>query len=497
MVQEGKNRYMEKNIAEREINLIDMFWAACLKWRQILLWAVIFALLAGGVSYLKNVRTAKKAAEPTVVSLDEIELDEDSKNNANAYLEYKQIYADQIMYNVNAPLMQLDSNGFYRSIVTYYVDNHFVVEYPLVDKSDTTDAIVEAYKARLRSEEFTGKLKELVGSDEKISSYVKELIDCDNNYGKTNMTVDGTGIMRISIYGADEQTCKGLAELVKEAISSGKATITEQLGEHDIALIEDCCEYMADIELLKYQQENVSKLSTYSNTIRDLKGKLTEDELSYIDVYEKEQAELEGETATEEENISLKASVSIKYVVVGIVGGAALAFFVIVLMYLFNSRLRLEDDFEMIYGVKLLGSVIIKDEGKKKWFAFLDQFFIKMRHLNKHYFTEAEAVSMVAAGIKIGAKKFGTTKVFVTGAVVGKEEKSVIEQLKKELKKTGIELVQGKPILYDAEALEQSAEVGCLVLVERAGASLYDEVAEEIEVCMHQGAKVLGAVVVA
>lgn len=489
---------MEKNIAEREINLIDMFWAACLKWRQILLWAVIFALLAGGASYFKSARTAKKVMEPAEeVSLDEIELEADSQNSANAYLEYKQIYADQIRYNENAPLMKLDSNGFYRSVITYYVDNHFSVEYPLVEKNDTTDAVIESYRAKLRNEEFAAKLEELTGSDTKMISYVKEQIDCANKYGRTDTVAEKDGILMISIYGADEQSCKEMSQLVKETISSGKATVTEQLGEHDIVLIEDSCDLVADVELLKYQQENISKLSTYSNVIRDLKSRLTEGELFYVGIYEREQSELEGGKTAKEEDGSLKAAVSIKYVIVGIVGGAALAFFVIVLMYLFNRRLRLEDDFEMLYKAKLLGSVMIEDGNKKKWFAFVDRFFIKMRHLNKHYFTEDEAVSMVAAGIKIGAKKVGVSKVYMTGAVVGKEEKSIVERLKKELKKTGIELVAGKSILYDAEALEQSAEIGCVVLVERAGASLYGEVAEEIEICAHQGMKVLGAVVVA
>lgn len=489
---------MEKSIAEREINVIDMFWAVCLKWRQILLWAVVFALLAGGFSYLKSIRAAKQAAEPMEeISLDEIELDNDSKNNVNAYLAYKEIYANQIIYNENSPLMQLDSNGFYRGIITYYVDTHFEVEYPLINKKDNTSAIVGAYKVQLRSQEFTAKLKELADSDEKNVSYIKELIDCDNNYGKTDAVTGGNDVMMISVYGADERTCKEMAELVKEVISSGKAEVTKQMGEHDITLIEDNCEYVADIELLKFQQENISKCSAYFNTIRDLRGKLSDDELSYVDAYERQQSEFEGGMENDEENIFLKPSVSIKYVVAGIVGGAALAFFAIVLMYLFNYRLRLEDDFEMLYGVKLLGSVLIKDDGKKKWFAFFDQFIIRMRHLNKRYFTEDEAISMVAAEIKIGVKKLEASKVFVTGAVVGKEEKSVIEQLKKELNKSGIELVLGKPILYDAEALEKSVEVGCVVLVERAGISLYGEIAEEIEICAHQGMKLLGAVVVA
>lgn len=489
---------MKRNVTEREVNLIDMFWASCLKWRQILVWAVVFAVLAGGISYLKSVQMVKDSLKPAEeVVLDEIELESDSENIVNVYLQYKQMYADQILYNKMAPLMQLNANGFYRSIVTYYVDNPFEAQSELMDENDTTEAIIDAYEARLQSEEFTKKLMELTNCDEKAVSYKKELIDCTNEYGQNDTDIKENGIMMISIYGDEEQNCKELVQLVKETIDSEKGAISKLVGEHDISLIEDSCNYVVDVKLLKYQQENISKLSVYATNIGSIKNQLTNDELSYVDFYEKKQAEVENGETEGSDTVIPKATISKKLIAVGFVLGAAFAFFVAILMYLSNSRLRLEDDFETIYGVKLLGNVVVKNEDKKRWFSFIDRFLNKMRHLNKHYFTENEAVSMVAAGIRIGAKKSGTTRVYITGAVMGKEEKTVIERLKKELKQTDIEVLFGKPILYDAEALEQSADIGYVVLVERVGGSLYGEVAEEVEMCIHQGVKVLGAVVVA
>ena len=490
---------MEKNFEEREINLIDMFWAACLKWRQIVLWAVIFALLAGSFSYLKSAKAARAAVSPVEeTALEDINLGKDSKRNATAFLQYKQMYAEQIRYNEKAPLMQLDANGFYREVISYYVDNHFSVEYPVMNKNNYITAMVEAYQASLRSEEFTARLVEITGIDENDVSYETERIDCINKYGALNTPTDDSGIMMISVYGRDEQSCRELAELVKESISSGKADVTGKFGEHDITLIEDSCSYISNADLMKYQQDNISKLATYATSLETMKGKLSDEELSYVKAFENEQEAEEEQEEQEEQEVDVPAvTVSKKLIVVGFAGGAILAFFCIVLLYLLNSRLRLEDHFERIYETKLLGNVIVDNDGKKKWFAFIDRIFYRLRHFNKHYFGEEEAVSMIAAGIRIGARKEGASKVYVTGAVLEKEEKSVIEQLKKELKKSGIELVSGKPVLYDAEALEQIAETGFAVLVEQAGVTLYSQVAEELEICAHQGVKVLGAVVVA
>ena len=75
---------MKKDIEDREINIVDMFWAICLRWRQILVAVIIFAVLAGSFSYLKSAKAVEK------VSLEdlEFELDEVSKGRVNAYLDY-------------------------------------------------------------------------------------------------------------------------------------------------------------------------------------------------------------------------------------------------------------------------------------------------------------------------------------------------------------------------------------------------------------------------
>lgn len=276
---------MEKNIAEREINLIDMFWAVCLKWRQMVLWAVIFAVLAGGASYLKSAKAARQPKEE--ISLEDFELDEDSMKNVNAYLEYKQMYGEQILYNDKASLMQLDASGFYRGVLTYYVDNHFVVEYPFISKTNNINALIEAYKAEFRTEEFTARLQELTGSDEKEISYVQELIDCNSKYGDMIANTNNTGILTISVYSDSEESCKALTELVKETMEAGRPSIAEKMESHDITLLEDNCDYIADSDLWKYQQENISKLSTYKANMDNMENKMTDAELSYVAAYEK------------------------------------------------------------------------------------------------------------------------------------------------------------------------------------------------------------------
>jgi hypothetical protein len=398
--------------------------------------------------------------------------------------------------------MQLDANGFYVDTVSYYVDNHFTVEYPLTDKTNNVSAMVELYKTMLSDDTFTTKVGEILDESEVSASYGIELVDDANKYGNTNasnnvgLATDEENLFMISIYGADEQLCEKLAELVKDVIDMGKTTVTERLGEHELILLNENCDYVADNKLLDYQQTNVNKVFNLDKNLKELKGKLSGNELRYIELYEEEQPDRLSEQQTEN-TTNFTPQISKKLIVVGFAGGIFISAIVLALLYLFNCRLRLEDNFEGIYNVKLLGNIVLEDKGKQKWFKYIDQFFLKMRHWNKHYFEEQEAMDMITTGIKIAAKQLGTSKAYITGAAIEEDEKQIIEALARELKIAGIELNGGKPILYDAEALEQSAEIGFVVLLEHAGKSLYQEIEDEIEICAHQKVKIIGTVVVA
>ena len=172
---------MKKDIEERVINIIAMFRYVCLRWRSILVWAVILAILAGGLSYVKNANAIEtESAHAANISLEELEagLEPESKGKVNAYIDYLEMYDKQLKYNQLAPRMQLDSNGYYRSVLSYYVDNHYTVEYPLVDKVNNINAILEAYTAQVNGLDFVDKFKGSLDVNEELYPYIQELIEC-------------------------------------------------------------------------------------------------------------------------------------------------------------------------------------------------------------------------------------------------------------------------------------------------------------------------------
>ena len=489
---------MENNISDKVINLWDMFWAVCLKWRLICLAAILAAILAGAWSYVRSARSISTQERPSQ-SVQMKQLSEEDQIAVEVYLDYMDSYNSQLLYNRESPLMQLDANGFYLSTLNYYVDNHFKVEYPIIAESNNVYAIVQAYQAALGDGEFKEKLQnELDTKDGKASSYIMEQVDCNNSYGARLNAGNTIGIMKVSIYGDTEETCRNLAAVVKATLNEKKEELVRQFGEHDMILTEETYNYVSDNELLAYQKTNIDRLYNYGRNLNDAKKLMSDEGQNFVEQLPAEELEHRGEDisdeATEVEAPSRKATVSKKRVLVGGVAGAFLVFAIVALGYLVNNSLLYEDDFEKLYGLKLFGR--IEKQRKKKLFGFIDDFILKLRRTSIHHFREAEVVEMIYVGVKLAAEKRNINSVYVTGAGLAENHTPLLDEVIAKLKKDGIEVEMGKSILYYAGALEQSVKVGNVLLLEKAGQSLYQEIQREIEICSQQELNLLGAVVV-
>ena len=95
-----KMRYNMKqyNLEDMEINIKDWFCTVCLKWRSIIVMMLLFAILAGGYSYIKpQLEKAESGNESIEISSDVIRL----KN-------YYDLQKSQQQYMQESPLMQMD-----------------------------------------------------------------------------------------------------------------------------------------------------------------------------------------------------------------------------------------------------------------------------------------------------------------------------------------------------------------------------------------------------
>ncbi len=469
---------MNKRNEEMEISLVDMFWSICLKWRVMIMWGLIIALIAGGIGYYN-------ATKETDIEKLEKEFEEEDEIYVDMYLAYTELYDHQKAYNEYSPLMQLDSDNFYVNVLTYYVDDHFVVEYPVIDKRDNLGKIIRAYETSFSNEDFIDKLMEVTGLAPKARMYCTELVDLWNQYG--DVYVNGSDFITITIYGETPEDCGKVATLVKDTIAAQTESIAKEFGEHDITLIDDITKKVSDIDLATRQKNNITNLDQYNTTLKNYATNLSDAALSYVNVVSH---------TDEEEEVAKPSPINVKLIIIGFIIGAFLVAFVVALGYIFNKKLRPEDDYEAIFGIKLLGNISGNQSNKKKLFGFVDKWLIKKRHVNMHKFTPSEEEDMVVSNMKLLAKKSDTTNLYLTGSTISDIAEDLMDTFVKRLGKDGIQLTIGKSIIYNADALEDASEIGSIVIIDKAGTVMYNEIYNMLDTCETHKIKVLGGVVV-
>ncbi len=476
------NNYNE----EREINLVDMFWSICLKWRSILLWGLIFALILGGFSFYKSSKT---------IDLDTIEFEEEEEEAIDAYLAYESLYETQADYNEYSPLMQLDANRFYTNVITYYVDNHYQVEYPIVEGSNNINALVQAYKASLKTDTFRESIATAVELDRKAIPYATELVDLNNVYGDTTSTSGADNIITITIYGSTQAECESLSTLVKETIASQADAMTAQFDEHDVTIVSEGIKATTDIDLSSYQKRNIDTYTSYKTSLETQKEGLSDTALEYVNAVTKSHKEDSEETEnTEDAGVSI--TTIIKFAIIGLILGAFVAVFFVAMAYILSTKLRVADGFERMFGVKILGYIPDEAPTKKKIFGFIDRMFTSKLNRNKPKLTKDEAIDMIITDIKLLAKQYDIKEVYATGTTIASISEDVQDYISKKLSNNDVNIYFGESILTSATALEDASAKGNVVIIEKAGEAKYNDIYGELDMSSKHKIRVLGAVIV-
>lgn len=480
---------MKKRLEERKIDLCDLFWETCLKWRPILVCGVIMAVLLGGFSYYKSGQAVKQETTPLLLE----DLEEADQERVAVYQLYKKMYMNQREYNQCSPIMQLNANEFYKGEVVFYIDTLEQLQQD-TEPSDKAEAFVEFYGQILKKEQFVNKITKKLALDDEANKYATEYISVHNEYRPlTSEKEMEQKLLKVYAYAQDAEACADLVQLIVDEVIESKDAAVSVLGNHEIKVLDSAYGVTADEQLFEYQEQNVSDLYNSQKSIADIEAKLSDQALQFIN--EQKTNENEEVEEVEKTTVQASASVSLKYVVIGFLGGAFAAVCLFIVMYLFNTKLRAADDFEGIYEVKLLGRIKTK-ENKKRFLGFVDNFILFVRCLGKKQLDEKESLEMICTGVKIAAQKSQFTEIFVSSTIREADDKELIGAIAKELNKYGIEVVSGSSILCNAESLEKSAEIGAVVFVEYAGRSSYEEIAREIELCKEMNTAVLGSVLV-
>lgn len=469
---------------EREISIVDLMVEILLHWRMFIIWMVIGAVALGVLSYVRSGNAVKQQQEQTEKAEQDPEewLTKEEMQNVEYVVSYEKMYLAKEAYREKSPLMQADFNN--------------------ISKAEATIAIVAAQ--RQQSCDIERIYEDIVKSSECIVKVaedtdmetvgVAEMLYLDREAESVAIeSGEGAGTFKIVVVHNDEKKCKDMLESAVSFLKEKQSTVESALGEHEIIVVNESFGVVSDMDIAELQKVVLNDIAVMKKTASDAKDALSDVEQRYYNLL---MSDIEEEA---EETISSPAAptqgISKKYVLLGAVLAAFLYAFILLLVYIFNTKIRATDSLLELYGLPQLG-VIPKETGKKKVLGVVDKWIISIRDHNKRQFSSEEALELTTVAVKMAAGKETLKEICLIGCGLKEQPLDVCEKMKKRLKEDGLHVNILNNVLYDAQILEELEKAKGAVLVGSAGSTLYSEIEEELELLKRQDIKVLGGVLV-
>ena len=480
---------------EREIDLLDMIADILSHWRGLLIAIVLGAVLLGAFSYTRSYRNMQnmqnmQSQEAENTSEDEMTIEEKlaqlSENLDDSQLtavlttvDDAKEYALKKQYVQDSIYMQLDPMNVAQEELIYNIQEK---------DENGSQRLGTIYRNTLNSVGLYDWIEQQTGLE---AAYVGELVSVSVDSGLTltngePLTIGGSDSLKIIIRGVDAESCGKIAEAVKTYMEQQQGNLNTRLGSHELVLLSEVSGNIMNMDVMNQQTAYRNSIYGLETAIAAAKAAFSEDQKQYYTT------DAEQSIVEEEQLVPENPAVSKKYVVLGAVLFAFIYAAVLCMGYIFNSRIRVNDGLQDLYGIPQIG-VVVKDSKKK---LFLDRWVNGLRHYGKREFTAEQSMELVFAAIKIAAAKNGQNSICLMGCNLGAGADKVCEGLKAALEKEGLSVTILNNVLYDAEAMEKVSAAQGAVLVEKAGSTLYNEIVAELELLKRLEIPVLGGITV-
>ena len=497
-LQEGKEK-----MKEREIDLLDLIADILSHWRGLLMALVLGAILMAVFSYAssyKSTQSVQQQEEKDVV-VDEVTIEE-QRAQLSEKLNDSQLTA--VLTTVDDERECLLKNEYIQKSFYMQLDPLHVAQEELIYNIQGKDEngaqrLGTIYRGIISGVGLYDWVEQQTGME---AAYVRELIfvSVDSSLTLSNgdpVTIGGSDSLKIVISGKDAETCEKIAEAVKTYVEQQQEKLSSKLSSHELLLISESSGTIMSIDVMNRQVDYRNAIYNLEATIAAAKAGFSEDQKQYYALLMKENGleditDVEQDDVEEEQPVTASPAVSKKYVVLGAVLFAFVYAVILCMGYIFNSRIRVNDELQDLYGIPQIG-LVVKDSKKK---LFLDKWISNLRHYGKREFTAEQSMELAFATLKIAAVKNGLNNVCLLGCNLGAGADKVCEGLKAALEKEGITVTILNNVLYDAEAMEKLGTVKGAVLVEKAGSTLYNEITGELELLRRQEIVVLGGITV-
>ena len=440
-----------------EIDLKDLLKKIISNWRLIICLVLIGAILGGGYGYFTKFSVADEE-DADIADLEETLTDKEimeARSAASVYLDYKKIYDEVKAYQNNSVLMSIDTNLTPTARKLYLISD-YDEENIYISGPSVADNIIALYQSMLYEDDVAYA----------ISSSVDSVINKEFAKELYSMEKAGMSMLVLKANASTEQDAKKIIETLADKLMEKSNSVKAHIP-HNIVEVSTTYEaaYNDDIRIRK--QELINGLDSLNKTMIAVPSSLSSSQKKYYE-------ELVGDDAVDygivrdEMNKDISLQGIVKYMILGGIGLAFIYAMVIALKYIMTPVLKTEDDIRTAFGLPVIGCI---KTGKN------------------------EDMSLLSYSIEARSKKEESDKICFIGAYEGTDAETKKLQLSQLLEDKELSVTLGGNVLVDAGTVEKVTDSKAVVLFEKIGCSLYDDIAKEIELCKNYGIKILGTVV--
>ena len=421
-----------------ELDLLDLLAELFLKWKRILAFLLIGAILGYGGALVKSGGKAEPVTEQALA-------DARAKIASDKALAVEQLFFQYVSYKE----LQEDMRAYYRDFVASDVNLDNTVqmrsEYYIVSTGRNLDTVFE----RMTLTEADYQAMRAIAPDEEAGATIYDRVVLETAYNSNNVNVslqdekENVYLINVTLYGSSEEQCRELMAIVDEAFRRQVKELKildpdirmDNLGEQFNYNVADHVYYL--------RKRNIDQMTTSEYELNNLNTnvqKLSREEKNYYNLL----MQRYDEAFAVEEHVSWK-----KWTVIGAFLGAVIAVGVMALGYVLDGSVKSE--YELEQGGKVLSRVFV--QGKKnlfgKWAAGL---------IHADDTDPAVKADMVAANISILMEKNGKNTLLLLCSQENEDAARFAEQVKSriEAKNGSLKVDIGNP-LCSIKELEMAA----------------------------------------
>lgn len=467
------NRKME-NVKEREISMQELLRKIVFGWRRVLICMIIAGIVAVSYRYLNDLQNYKIAQNTAKQDVQvEYSYTEEEIAEIEEAKRLQGLLDDSKEYIERSVLMKINPYAVNILTMQYYVDSDYIFNYSMDNETDYTLAVTNAYSNFINNGDIAEKIIEELKLDCEISD-IKELI---------NATVAEKTFCIELVY-PDEDVLLEMAEVIQRQMQAQTEGIAENIGQHSLKLLAQNIGVEVKTNIAAVQDQARNRSNSQQAQLNALKATMTQEQLACFSEDESVEETIITETAT-----AVKPTINMKYFILGLIAGAFAAIVWIVCKVLFASSLQETSELVDVYGLRLLGTV---EEEKKV--SGIDKVILKFMNRHEKELSMEERIQLICSNIELVCQNENISQIYLSSSEMEHVDKHAIQLIMEGLSASGIEVILGKNICYDAAALKEMVEISNIVLLEQVGKSRYYEIEKEILIISEQKVRLLGCI---